>query len=355
MALKVAPGFVDLIELANQRVVEVGWNVITDAVELSARLHTQAMDELLSAVCIEPPRVKEKVQIAAQTELQPLEGEFDRPKPVGQLYSYEAGYPVYWGAHAWGTGRESAVKMTVAEANALTLQGLTADANWMIRHILTAWFTHTQYTFADKEWGDLPILPLANGDSQEYVLQSGVTATDNHYLAQVNAIDNSNNPFPLIYEELGEHPENVGAPIVFIPANLKAAVEALAAFVPNRDPDIVPGSAVSTLGRELRVPFGDRLLGKVDGCWVVEWKRLPNNYLLAYPEEGEPFIGWRQDEAPELRGLRVEQYVDNGVQRVQALVRKSGFAVRRRTGALAMLIGAASYTPPAAYTAVIPQ
>ena len=38
MALKVAPGFVDLIELANQRVVEVGWNLITEAVALFALL-----------------------------------------------------------------------------------------------------------------------------------------------------------------------------------------------------------------------------------------------------------------------------------------------------------------------------
>ena len=354
MTIKVAPGFVDLIELAEQRVTEVGWNVISDAVTESARLHTEAMNELLTIV-EEPPRVKEKVEIAVQTELQPLEGEFDRPKPVGMLYSYEVGYPIYWGAHAWGVGRESAVKMTVAEANKFTLQGLTADANWMIRHILTAWFTNTKYTFADKEWGDLPIMPLANGDAQEYVLQSGATAADNHYLFQAVAIDNANNPFPVIYEELGEHPENMGDPVVYVATNLKTSIEDLSGFVENSDADIVPGSAVPTLARGPRIPFGDKVLGKVDHCWVVEWKRLPNSYILAHPEDVEPFIGFRQDTAPELRGLMVEQYVDNGVQRINALLRKAGFAVRRRTGALAMLVGAGAYTPPAAYTAVIPQ
>ncbi len=356
MTIKVAPGFVDLIELANQRVTEIGWNVITGAVELSAQLHTEAMNELLSSICEEPPAVKEKVEIAVRTELQPLEGEFDRPKPVGSLYSYEAGYPLEKGGHAFGTGRESRVKMTVGEANKFTLQGIQADANWMIRRILHALFWNTSRTFADKEFASIPCVPLANADTQEYVFQNGDTTTDSHYLFQADAIDATHNPFPAIYTELREHPENSGDPIVYVATNLKPSIEALAGFVVNENPAIVPGSATTTLSRLPGIPFGDKVLGMVDDCWIVEWMRLPSGYMVAHCEGDEPFMGWRQDSAPELRGFFVESYTDGGVLQATGMIRYSGFSIRKRTKALVMLIGAGAYTPPAAYNvAWLPQ
>jgi hypothetical protein len=349
MTIKVAPGFVDLMELAAQRVTEVGWNVVTDAITLSAQLHTEAINELLSSICEEPPAVKEKVEISARTSLQPLEGEFDRPKPVGSLYSYEAGYPMQKGGHAFGTGRESRVKMTVAEANKFTLQGFTADSNWMQDHILHALYWNASRSFDDKEFGVITCIPLANGDTQEYVFQNGSTATDNHYLFQAAAIDNANNPFPAIYTELREHPENTGDPIVYVPTNLKASIEALSGFVKNENPAIVPGSGTDTLSRLPRIPFGDKVLGMVNDCWIVEWMRLPNGYMVAHCEGDDPFIGWRQDDAPELRGFFVESYTDGGVLQATGMIRYSGFSVRKRTKALVILIGAGAYTPPAAY------
>ncbi|MBN2446343.1 MAG: hypothetical protein JXO22_06450 [Phycisphaerae bacterium] len=356
MTIKVAPGFIDLIELASQRVTEVGWNVVTEAVELSAQLHTDAMNELLTSICEEPPAVKEKVEIAARTELQPLEGEFDRPKPVGALYSYEAGYPLERGGHAFGTGRESRVEMTVAEANKFTLQGLTADATWMKRRILHSVFWNAARSFEDKKVGTVPCVPLANGDAQEYVLRNGDSATDNHYLFQAVAIDNSNNPFPAIFTELLEHPENSGDPVVYVATNLKASIEALSGFVKNENPAIVPGSGTDTLARLPVIPFGDKVLGMVDGCWIVEWFDMPSGYMFAHCEGDDPFIGWRQHSAPELRGFFVESYSDGGVLQATGMIRYSGFSVRKRTKALVMLIGAGAYTPPAVYNmAWLPQ
>lgn len=349
MTIKVAPGFVDVIELAEQRVTEVGWDVITGAVELSAQLHTEAMNEMLAGVCEPPNAPQEQVEIAVRTELQPLEGEFDRPKPVGSLYSYQQGYPIQRGGHAWGTGRESRVTMTVREANLFTIQGIQADANWIIRRINHAVFYDQNRTYKDKLLGDITCKPLANGDTQEYVLENGNTATDNHFLAQAAAIDDSNNPFPTIYDELLEHPENNGDPVVYIPTNLKPTVTALAGFVVNENPAIVPGSGTDTLSRLPRIPFGDKVLGMVDDCWIVEWRRLPDNYMWAHCEGDDPWVGWRQHEAPELRGFFVESYTDGGVLQATGMIRYSGFAVRKRAKAVVMQIGAADYSPPAAY------
>jgi hypothetical protein len=346
----VAPGFVDLIELEEQRVMEVGWDVVTGAIELSARLHTEATDELLSSICVEPNAPQELVEAVTRTELQPLEGEFDRPRPVGSLYSYTAGYPMEKGGHAFGTGRESRVKMTVREANKLTIQGLQADANWMYRRILHAWFYDNARTYVDKKYGSITCRTLANSDTQEYVKANGTTATDSHFLAQADAIDATHNPFDDIYDELMEHPENgMADPIVYIPTNLKATVTALASFTDDIDPDIVPGSATDTLRNLPAIPFGDKVLGKSNNCWIVEWKRLPDSYMVAHCPDAEPFIGWRQDESPELRGFFVESYTDGGVMIATGMIRYSGFAIRQRTAALVYLIGSASYVPPTGY------
>jgi hypothetical protein len=346
----VAPGFVDYIELASQRVTELGWDIITGAIELSARLHTEATEELLSSICVEPNQPQERVEAVTRTELQPLAGEMDRPRPVGSLYSYTAAYPLEKAGHAFGTGRESRVKMTVREANKLTIQGLQADANWMYRRILHAWFYDNSYTYVDEDFGDITCLPLANGDAQEYVKANGDTATDTHFLAQAAAIGDAADPFDDIYDELMEHPENgIADPVVYIPTNLKATVMALASFTEDIDPDIVPGSATDTLRGLPSIPFGDKVLGKSHNCWIVEWKRLPNNYMVAHAPDAEPFIGWRQDSAPELRGFFVESYTDGGVMIATGMIRYSGFAVRQRTAALVYRIGDAAYEPPTGY------
>lgn len=354
MAKRVAPGFIDLIDVfPNDRVVDQQ-EAVDDAVRISVEIHSAETETLLSTLCEEPERVKEKVEVPAQTELQPLDGEFDRPKPMGSLYTYEAGYPLYRAGHAWGTGRESRIKMTVAQANKYTLQALDADARWITRHIKAALFYNQNWTFPDREWGDLPIVALANGDAQEYVMQDGSTATDNHYLAQSANIDNSNNPFPGIYTELTEHPENLGDPIVYVATNLKASIEALSGFVPVQHPALRPGSGTDTLAGLPAVPFGERVLGLVDDCWIVEWSSLPSGYMIAHPESVEAPLAWRQEQYPELRGLFREYYAEGGgVMQINGFVRYSGFSVRRRTGFVVMKIGAASYSPPTGFTTPI--
>lgn len=351
MATKVAPGFVDLEDVFDERVDERGWAVINDAVTLSAELHTEAVQEVLETFVEEVPTPKEKYKMPVAAELQPLRGDDDSPQPHTGRISYNVGYPIRAGGWAWGTNRVDRAKMTVAEANEHTVAGTTADTRWLFRHLLVALFTPTGWTDDDEEFGDLSIVPLANSDTQEYLLADGTTATDTHYLAQAAAIDNTNDPYSIIHTELTEHPENMGDPIVYIATSLKATTEALSDFVPTPDAKVRVGSGTDVTIDGPNTPIGDKVLGRIDDCWVVEWKRLPSGYMVAHTEEGGPFIGMRQHEEAALRGLFPEFHNVDGNHYVSRLLRFAGFAVRRRTGALVYQIGAASYSAPSGYNA----
>lgn len=349
MTKQVAPGFVDLIELADDLVTEVGVEVVYEAVETSARLYQEASDAMLDNLAERTTEYKENIKIAAAAMLQPLHGDRDRPKPVGALYSFDQGYPIYSAGHAWGGGRVTRAKMTIAQANQFTLQGLTADSNWLIAHILHAIFYDNSFTYADEKHGSVTVVPFANGDSQEYVFYNGDTDTDTHYLAQVDAIDDTHNPFPTIYDELTEHPENDGEVVVYVPTNLKSSITGLGDFVPNQHPALIPGSATDTLDFLPSFPFGERVLGLVDDCWIVEWKRLPSNYMVAMTLGAEPPLAWREHPEVVLQGLIVEQYTDGGVNLENGLVRFAGFSPKRRTGVVVYRIGNAAYAPPSGY------
>lgn len=354
----VAPGFYDLKDVADRKVSEIGVETIVEAIRLSAQLHNEAVVELESSIVERGTIFKERYYLPAVAELQPLAGDTDRPRPVKGRAYYDRAYPLRDAGHAWGGGRKTRAKMTVAEANENTLTALMADNRWRIRHILGAWLTNTEWTFKDPEHGDLVIGTLANGDTVQYVDINGDGFTDNHFLAQSAAIDSANDPFPAIVDELAEHPENDNGnyPVAYIPTNLVAAVSALPK-VYNRLPDVLQeGTSVTRLISETtNSPLGDKLIGfHESGIWLVEWKRLPSNYI-PFHMPGIPFVFMREEPEPSLQGLRTELYDDDGVTWVNAFIRTAGYAVRNRIAAGALLIGSASYTAPTAYKQPLAQ
>lgn len=354
----VAPGFYDLKDVADRKVSEIGVETIVEAIRLSAQLHNEAVVELESSIVERGTIFKERYYLPAVAELQPLAGDTDRPRPVKGRAYYDRAYPLRDAGHAWGGGRKTRAKMTVAEANENTLTALMADNRWRIRHILGAWLTNTEWTFKDPEHGDLVIGTLANGDTVQYVDINGDGFTDNHFLAQSAAIDSANDPFPAIVDELAEHPENDNGnyPVAYIPTNLVAAVSALPK-VYNRLPDVLQeGTSVTRLISETtNSPLGDKLIGFHEaGIWLVEWKRLPSNYI-PFHMPGIPFVFMREEPEASLQGLRTELYDDDGVTWVNAFIRTAGYAVRNRIAAGALLIGSASYTAPTAYKQPLAQ
>lgn len=351
-----AYGFIGLQELYNQRVATVGWPRIYDAVAASAAEYNRVMNGMLGELVERVTIAQEQFELPGSGTLQPLD-EWGNPLPVIPSGSYKVGYPIQGAGHAWGTNRISRELLTVEEANRFTIDAFMRDSDWMMRHILAAIFDNATWTYNDKVGGnggkglgDITIQPLANADSVVYMRKGGSSSTDTHYLAQAGAIADATNPFPTIYDELMEHPSNVGPVKVYVPTSNIAAVRGLANFVPLSDPDVQPGNAEAALRGSIDRGFGDEVIGKVDGCWVISWGRLPSDYLLAHAA-GNPILAMREYDAPALQGFFPETHSPDGNVVVNRMLRFAGFGARNRVAALVYRVGNGTYAIPTGYDA----
>ena len=359
MANSVAYGFWDLQSLFNTRVSAAGPQRVYDAVVESAAEYSRVANALLEAEWTERTiDAQEQFELPGTGTLQPLD-EFGNPIPVQPSGYYQVAYPIFSGGTAWGDDRITRELMTVEEANRNTLDAESRDKDWLLRHFLASLFTNTTYTYNDKypvrgakALGDITIQPLANADSVTYKLKgASAPATDTHFLAQANAISDSDNPFPAIYTELNEHPSNGNRRILcYIPTNLKSSVIGLANFVPVDDPDVVPGDATARVTNVPQPGVGDRVLGHVDNVWIIEWGFLPSGYMIA-KAEGIPVVAMREIDAPALQGFFPEKFSPDGNRMITRMLRYCGFAVRRRVSALVYRVGNGAYAIPSGYTA----
>lgn len=354
MANSTAYGFVALKDLFNERVTAVGVETINSAMIETVNAYQAELESMLDWFVTRTTAPKRRFLLANSGTLQPLD-QWGNPLPRQPGGSYEVAFPIQGGGDAWGTNRVTRELMTVAEANRFALNVLMADTDWMKRHMLAALLTNTTWTYEDEddEVGSLTIQPLANGDSVVYNKRGAGASTDNHYLAQANAIDNSNDPFPTIETEISEHPTNNGDVVAYIPTNLVASVKALGAFIPARDANVSPGSGTDTfVGSEI-LGFGDVFLGYHDsGVKLVEWKSMPNSYILFASENpGETALAMREYPATSLQGLFPEFHNVDGNRFVNRFIRYAGFGVQNRVAAGVMRIGNGSYAIPSGYTA----
>lgn len=349
-----AYGFVSMEDLFAERVEQVGVRVVNDAVTRSIAEHNRELDALIAALVERTTEYKITYTLPGSGSLQPLD-QWGNPLPVQPSGKYDVAFPIQGAGTAWGDNRITRALMTVAEANRFTLDVQARDADWMARHILAALFTNTTWVYPDEEHGDLTIQPLANGDSVTYLRRGGALSTDNHYLAQANAIGNgADNPYPIIEKELSEHPSNSGDIVAYIPTNQVDATQALSSFVPVRDEKITPGANSATLTGTIAQGFGDKVLGRADGVDIVEWKRLPDNIILALSTGAPPILAMREFPATSLQGLFPEFQDVDGNRHLNKFIRYAGFGVQNRVGALVYRIGSGTYSIPAGYTAPLP-
>lgn len=354
MANTLAYGFVSLEHLALERVTTVGEQRIFDAIQESVAEHTRQINGLMESFVELTTEHKIRFMLAGDGTLQPLD-EHGNPKPVQPSGYYDVAFPIQGGGTAWGNNRVSRALMTVEEANRNTLDAQRRDADWLRRHILASVFDNVAWTYDDPEYGNLTIEPLANGDTVTYNKVGGTQATDTHYLAQAAAIDDSNNPFDDIYDELMEHPSNRGPVVVYVPTNLTSAIEALTAFVEIGDPDLrygVASTEIENAAEAMNIKgFGDEVLGKVNKCWVVEWRALPDGYMLAHAAGGGPVVKGRQYPADSLQGLFAENHSPDGNLKEVRMIRYIGFGVVRRIAAVVYYVGGGAYSIPTGYGA----
>jgi hypothetical protein len=263
--------------------------------------------------------------------------------------SYTVGFPLKSAGIALGHDRITRIKMTVQEANDRLALMLSADNHWMRDQILAALFTESSYTFVDPKEGDLTILPLANGDSQVYLVRPGQETGDttvNHLRAQATLTD-GNAPFATIYADLTKRPENGGGAVVtLIPNNLKATVEGLAAFIERRDPDIIPGSGSDVLGGSAPSGIPGEYIGKISRNYIFVWEALPDNYMVSISTGGDKALAMRQHPEAELQGFNAWADRTDAPYFERQFDRHAGFAAYNRVNAIVTRIGDANYDPP---------
>lgn len=351
MANSIAYGFIGQEYLFGQRVSDSNIATVREAIALSVAEHNRQANAVLTEFAEPTTDVQIRYQMANSGTLQPLD-EWGNPIPVKEGASYDVGFPIQGGGTAWGDNRVTRAHMTVEEVNDYTLNAMQKDADWIKRHALAAMFDNVSWAFQDPQHGAITVQPLANGDTVEYYKMNGASSVDNHYLAQAAAIDDSNNPFPTVFSELMEHPENAGGtPVAYVPTNLVTTVTGLTNFHEVGDPDIALGIGNNQLRASFAAGIGNEVLGKVDKVWIVEWAMLPDSYLVAVPRGAEPPLAMRQYVPAELQGFFTEEHSPDGNLQEHRFIRYAGFGARNRVGAVVLRVGNASYAIPSGYDA----
>lgn len=350
MANQTLYGFLNLESEFDLRVDEVGIEAVQNAIDASVAEHNRQVQALLSMFVQRTDVAQIRYETPVAGRLQPLDQD-GRALPIQAAGHYDLAFPLQMAGSAWGANWVTQRKMTVANANRITATMLEADMRWIRDHILNVLLADSSYTWLDPQFGTLTIKPLANGDTDTYLIQTGsdAGAVDTHQLAQASAIDASNNPYPTIEEELLEHPENGGEVVAFISSSLKTATRNLSTFLEPADPNVISGNASDRVSGSLGVTVPGQVLGYVDGVWVVEWKSLPAGYIVAATTAGDAPVAMREDEETDLRGFqRVAQRSDHPFYESQWL-RRAGFGAWNRVGAVAYYVGGGAYAVPTGY------
>jgi hypothetical protein len=356
MPNQVLYGFTNLQDRFARRVREVGVQVVSTAIQQSVTEHNRQLATLLALFARRTTDFKLRYKTPTAARLQPMD-ELGRARPIRPAGHYDVAWPIQKAGAALGATYEEMIKMTVEEANEKTVALVSADMRWMRDHVLGGlYYNAAGWTYTDEAHGDLTILGLANGDTTRYLVQNGADqgTTDTHYLAQAASIGDAANPFPIIYAELKEHPENSGDVIAFIPSNLKDAVEGLASFRPVRDANVQEGANTAVLVGNLNAAVPGELIGYVDKVWIVEWKSLPDNYIISLCTEGPRPLAMREHMEAELQGFNQEATRDDHPYFERQWARRAGFGAWNRVGAVVYRIGNASYAIPSGFDSPMP-
>lgn len=276
----------------NERVFlsTLGQGVVYDAVNEYLSMHNAELAQTLGVFVDETTSDhKRRYVLPGGGKLADLGFAPQGQAPSTKAYGYwDVAFPLTEYGAAIGSDRISYAYSTTQDLQRHLDNIRIKDINTVRFQILNALFGSTQGTFVDPNWGTLYIEPLANGDSVVYppVLGSETEATDTHYLESnyaATAISDTNDPYYTIVAELEEHfgtPTGGSSIVTFINQAETPETQAMTDFVSVTDMRITPGDDLSTIaGLPPGVP--GRVLGAVSGTWVVEWRFMPANYMLA--------------------------------------------------------------------------
>lgn len=281
-------GILGLPETDRSFVERIGQRVVYDAVN---RLFTEWSQDLAVASTIfvagQTPEFKFRYKMPGGGRMQRRGGRANSAT-VRAGGEWDVALPLEDFGNALGGDDVAMAYMTLPELNR-HVQTIQNQATATYRYeMLRALFNNTSRTFEDNiRAGTLTIVPLANNDAVVYppVLGSESEATDNHFLVSgylASAISDTNNPFPTIKNELEEHFGSMqgGSDIVvFINDTQTAVVENLTDFDPVEDRHIRSGVNADIPVNLPMVP--GKIIGRINGVWVAEWRWVPASYMFA--------------------------------------------------------------------------
>lgn len=358
MANQVLYGFLEHRDIFDQRIQGQIVQQVDTAIQRSVDEHNRQLNALMDLFVERTTEYKRRFLQTTASRLQPLDDN-GRARPIRVKGYYDVAWPIQEAGSAWGANFVARAKMTVADANRITANMLTADIRWMRDHVMAALFTDVTWTFDDDTWGSLTINPLANGDTATYQQVTGLDAmnTDDHNVGQAAAIaDGANNALIGAYNDLMEHPENGGEVVALVASDLVPSISSLATFMSSADPRLRVGSGTTELVATLNQPVPGKLLGydAASKVWVSEWAGLPSTYLIAVTTDGIKPLRMREDAEAELQGFkRVADRPDHPFLESQWL-RRAGFGAWNRVGAYVARIGNAAYAIPTNYSSPMP-
>lgn len=352
--MPIAFGFTGMEHLFGERIITVGVDQMWTVVREWRDEHNRIMNEMVSSFVERTTTHQQRVYLPGSGTLQPMD-QWGVPDPMRPFGYYDVAYPIQGGATAYGFNRISSELATVEELNRYILTVEYQDATWLARHMAGAVLYNAAWVFPDPQYGNLTIQPLANNDAVQYLLRGAILATDNHYLAQAAAIDSTHDPFPIIYDELIEHPSNAGPFACYVASDLVNDIQGLYDLLAPADPEVTYGSIYDRIQTTDPfaagiIRFGTQYIGRKNRMYVVEWPSLPSGLILGVAHgAGEPLLRMREYPAASLQGLYDRSHQPNEALEKFSFFRDAGFGVHNRVKAVVYQIGEAVYTPPAPY------
>lgn len=353
MANLLGYGFRDLRDQADSQITEQLIPVINTAITETVEFHNEEMNRVLDLFVKRTTEHALRYRTPADAKLQPLD-EHGRARKIRVGAQYDVGFPLQAAGLAEGATDTTRKLETVQDVSEITVTMTMADKNWMLDHVLATLFATADWTYTDERFGALVVKPLANGDTVTYLGRNGSSATADHNTGQAAAIADLTNPFPGIYTRLTRPMGSNGRVISFVASNLVASIQALASFHEPPDPNIrVAANAEELVGTLPAGTPGDPI-GYANRVWIVDWARLPDNYIVSIIEGGERPVAMREYEVASLRGFRRAGERNDYPYFETQFKRDAGFGIWNRVGADVMEIGDATYDVPTGYEVPMP-
>lgn len=345
-------GFHQLKDIVGDR-VEDRLEVVNDAIADAVAEHNRQLEALLGLFVERTTDPSARFTQYASTRSQPLD-QNGRALPIKPAGHYDVAWPIQASGNAWGVNHVSRELMTVQDANDITRTMLDGDIQWVWDHVLASLFANASWNFPDEQYGTLAVSVLANNDTVTYARKNGAAATDQHFLATNSAIADANNPFPTIYNEITEHPENSGDVITLVPTNLMSSIEGLADYHEAPDPNIELGVGNDRLTGSLSATVPGVVRGYVNRQWIVEVGSLVNDYTITVTTDGRRALRMREYPVASLQGFKQVGQRDDHPFYESQYARWAGFGAWNRVGAVVHRFGNSSYATPTNFASPMP-